>query len=364
MISINADNIHKELQDSLDGLIRLARSKDEQDRVSLGVSVSELIQLRLDPVELDLVTDILLDLIRQVECDLQENLSERLAIMDNAPQRLIQTLAKGEITVARPVLMKSCLLEDEDLIYIIKSKGKEHWKSIAQRENMSDGIINMLVMTDDVETIGAVLSNDNICIPNFAIEKSSKIAKKHRVIADLLSLREEVNKNIAAELYWLISVELREKLIQNYALDPELLDNNLEEILQEYLDGMICRYTITSEMLELADRFGEVNNIGVSVLLKVLRRGQIAFFIALFAKVIDLPIEVVEKMVRQDSGQGMAIACCAIGVERTEWVTIYLLTQPYRSQERLVDHDDLQMALRYYDKVTPDLARKIIEETH
>lgn len=363
MISVTAKDIREELQESLNGLIRIARSKEEQDRARLGASVAELVQLKLDPAEQEIATDILLNIMQQVERDIQEALSERLSIMATAPQRLIQTLANGDISVARPVLMKSCLLEDEDLIHIIKSNGQDYWESIAMRESMGNNVINTLVMTADNRTVEAMLSNDNIRLTDFAISKTVEMAKQNRKIADALSLREEIGSTIAAELYWLVSVELREQIVQNYEIDSGVVDTMLEGILQEYLDGMMCRYTITEDMLELAGRLGNKKGVSLPIMLKVLRRGQVAFFIALFAQAIDLSVDIVEKMVRQSSGQGMAIACRSLGIDRTEWVTIYLLTQPYRTQERLVDQADLQMATRYYDKVSQEIAQKIVDNS-
>jgi len=122
----------------------LAQDEKPLARVELVTAVSELLEMELSPRESELMADVMISLMRQAEVDLREALAERLAVLDNVPLRLVLQLSNDEIDVARPVLKKSTVLGDMDLIYIVKSKGPEYWQAIAQREEISNQVINLL----------------------------------------------------------------------------------------------------------------------------------------------------------------------------------------------------------------------------
>ncbi len=62
-------------------------------------------------------------LIKKIETKVRVELSARLALIENAPIKVIRTLAHDdEIAIARPVLTHSVRLGSEDLLAIAKSK--------------------------------------------------------------------------------------------------------------------------------------------------------------------------------------------------------------------------------------------------
>src|SRR6056297_122186 len=123
------------------------------------------------------MADVMISLMRQAEIDLREALAERLAVLDNVPLRLVLQLSNDEIDVARPVLKQSPVLSDMDLIYIMKSKGPEYWQAIAQREHMSNQIMNLLSDTRDVETGIALVENEKITLTEHTLNVLSEVAQ-------------------------------------------------------------------------------------------------------------------------------------------------------------------------------------------
>ena len=107
------------------GLLKLARDRSIEGRTGLVQSVGDLF-FNTDKVlsgrERSLMTEILRQLIHDVELSVRLALSERLAGEDGAPKDLIEILANSEIEVAYPILRDSSVLQDIDLIEIIQHR--------------------------------------------------------------------------------------------------------------------------------------------------------------------------------------------------------------------------------------------------
>ena len=82
---------------------------------------------------LDEVEAVFLALVREAERDIRARLAERLARADWAPVALIETLARDDIEVARPVIAASPLLKDEALVRLLTEATLAHHIEVAQR---------------------------------------------------------------------------------------------------------------------------------------------------------------------------------------------------------------------------------------
>ena len=115
-------------------LLALARDKTVASRQTLVETVSDLFFANegvLSDRERALMTDILRQLIHDVEMSVRKALSERFSAQDGAPHDLVLALANDDIEVAHPILTDSQILQDIDLIEIIHHRTLEHQLAIA-----------------------------------------------------------------------------------------------------------------------------------------------------------------------------------------------------------------------------------------
>ena len=129
-------------------LLRLARDKSARGREELSEAVSDLFVGESEAPsdkERALMEAILHQLIREAESSVRRLMSEKLADIPTAPRDLIKMLANDEIEVAVPVLKKSTVLQDADLIEVIRNRTMEHQLVIAVREHVSEQVSGALV---------------------------------------------------------------------------------------------------------------------------------------------------------------------------------------------------------------------------
>jgi uncharacterized protein (DUF2336 family) len=333
-------------------LLQLAEDTTELGRYRLAHAVSRFFEQKdLKDTERYLAIDIMMSLIHQAELDLREALAERLSVLGGVPPEIIIFLANDAISVARPVLQNSKALNDTDLIYIIASKGSEYWQSIALRGELSPAVAERLIATADVKTALNLIDNTRSTLSADSVRKLVKISLKAEELHLPLLRRPEINAELAVHLYVCVSQALRHEISRRFSISPAAVEASLEDLLDELsLEAKGLRY-VTREMKLLAKRFAERGEISPVMMVKTLRRGQHSFFIALFAERLGFTPEIAARLMEKDGGRAFALACRSIGMMKTEFASIFLLSRGAHADDKIVDQRELASALEYYDTI-------------
>lgn len=98
-------------------------------------------------------------LARAIETRARIELSERLAVVPNAPGGVVRQLALDEIAVARPVLVGSPVLSDQDLVAISAAKGRDHMLAITERADLGEPVTDFLILRGGRVVTHAVAAN-------------------------------------------------------------------------------------------------------------------------------------------------------------------------------------------------------------
>ena len=341
-----------------------SQGKQPVARAELTAAVGELLDMNLSPRESELVADILIALLRQAEKDLRVALAEKLSGIDNAPLRLILQLSNDEIDIAGPVLRNSTVLGELDLIYIIKSKSAEYWRAIAARKIMSDNVMNVLADTRDFDTAVTLAKNENIKLTEHTLGVLSGLAQHSEDIATPLLRRDETTPEIASALYKFVGQELKRYIADHFEIENIALNDVIDDIVLELLDETPDElFTVAPSVMKSVERFHEKGLLTVKMMLSTLKRGQIHTFVAMFSKFSSLPVEMVVSIIRQSSGQGLAVACRALDVSKQDFISLYLLSNRARNGGKTVDIKDITRAISYYDRIQPAIAKGIIENS-
>lgn len=341
----------------------LAQNKEPSARTELATIMTDLLQFDLETNEHELITDVLMGLIRQAETDLRRALAERLAAMEEAPLRMVLHLANDEISVADPILRRSRALTDTDLMYIAKGHGKDHWRSIAMRPNMSRHLINLLADTDDLDTAIKLSENRSITLTSQALQKFAQMAEMSDRLAKPLIARDETPQRLIAKLYDYVGSELKAHMKENFEfVNKSVVDSAVDDIVAEMAAVDRGNFVPTEKMIISAKNVKERGTLIPDLMIENLRRGQIANFTAMFSVYCDISHETGLELLRQQTGQGLAIACKATGIQKPEFVNIFLLTSRVRGGQ-VIEQKALGRALAYYDKIKEPLAQKLLKQS-
>lgn len=357
------DPLLVDLHDSL-SLYRLNPSKDDAVKAIIS-SVSQILDADLSPNEQGLASDILVGLIKQAERDVRVSLSEKIAVRDNIDPALLNYLAYDSIDVAEPVLLNSPLLTETDLIYIIEAKAQDHWRVIARRDSISDVVSHRLAEKKDDITAINLLGNETIDLTESVLKSINKNATESDDVAEAFLDYKSLPRDYAVNLYWHVSVALRQSISRKFNITDFELDAALEDCVQDFSDTMLQDNKIrpSNMMKNIADQYHQDNMITDAFLVSALRRRQGRFFIALFAKRSGLSYDVIWNMMRQVGGQGLAVACRAMTISKENFVSLFLLSRTIVRSSQAVHAEELRMAMRYYDSLTLKMAKEILKDS-
>ncbi|MAQ70622.1 MAG: hypothetical protein CL565_00345 [Alphaproteobacteria bacterium] len=354
-------------------LYKLAGNKSGEAKSELAGVVSDLLRGDLTEREKDLVGDILVTLVRQAEKDLKMAIAERLSLVKEAPSQLVLELAYEEIEVAKTILFKSQSLDTLDLMYIINSKDAPYWRIIAARENIPGPIVKALSDLDDMPTLINLASNKYIHISESSMEALVKKACNNDELARPLLARKELSRKLAHHLYEHVGEVLKKYIQDNYSFEAPILMPEVNDVLLEFVEEdnkpainnpreKHSEYLPTEGMLASACRMHERGFLTSISMLEVLKRKQYQSFIAQLSVFCNLSVDQVIDILHQEKGHGLAIIARAYDMDKNSFIQIFLLTENFRDCDRVTETYAFNRAIGYYNRLTQDVAKNLLEE--
>lgn len=341
-------------------LYKLAGDSSPEAKQELCGIVSDLLASNAKPAEKELIADILISLIRQAERDLKRALSERLATMDDVPLRLILRLAEEDIGVAGPVLRYSRVLNDLDLIYIIQSHDSSYWQVIAGREGLSEQVSEKLAETRDLRTAKVLAGNGSALLNDAAQDILTEVATADYDVASSLLHRAGLPVEIARRLYQYVADDLKAFIETEFNIKVAEINENIADVISEFTDAPEAGFKPSSASIKAASVLSERGQLTVPMMLSTLKRGQVSSFVAQFSRYCGLPVSVVVSMLQQPQGQGLAISCRLLDISRDDFISMFLLTRRMVRHDGIVDHRDLNKAITYYNRISKELAERLL----
>ncbi len=149
------------------------------------------------------------------------------------PRELAVLLANDEIEVATPILMRSAVLQDVDLIEIIRHRSRQHILAVAMRRDLTSTVSEALVETGDRDVIRTLLENQDANIARITLAYLVEQSKTVDEFQEPLVRRRDLPADLARRLVYWVAASLRQALIERFDIDVDTLDDRLEPVVKE-----------------------------------------------------------------------------------------------------------------------------------
>lgn len=362
----------KALLGDLERLYDLARDKADASRELLAEEISKLMLVEVQPRESELIADVLIELIEQAKKDLRLALSQKIAHIDSAPLRLVLHLANDELDVAEPILRHSNCLDSFDLMYIIKSNTAEYWQVIAERKNLSNEVIELLARSDDFNTALSLVENTHITLNDNALTSLSDFARGYDDLALPLLRREEVSAELAHAMFEYVG-EMVKAYINEHFSDADLQEatqivNDTVAEMQFHDQNADKKSSVFKEfepeehMLDMALSYKKKGLLNIQIMMETLRQSRVRSFVALFSVYTEISPDIIGQVLSQTNGKSLSIICRAHGMEKQDFISIFMMTGKVWNNGELVKMDQIKGALQYFNTMTRDKAQEIVEK--
>jgi uncharacterized protein (DUF2336 family) len=281
-----------------------------------------------------------------------------LADAPGTPRELAVLLANDEIDIASPVLIKSKVLEDTDLIEIVRSRSTQHLLAIAMRRDLSTAVADALVQSGEKDVIRTLLENEDAGISRATMAYLVEQSKAVDEFQEPLVKRRDLPGDLARRMCLWVSAAIRQSLLERFDIDPDTLDDSLEPIAREESERQ--QPAEADAAGELAHTLGEDRKLTPRLLMQTLRRGEVPLFEAMLAEMSGLRPTLIRRLCYEQGGQGLAVLARGISLSREEFAGIYLLTRKARPGGASMDPADLGRALEFFDRINHGSAATVI----
>lgn len=352
-------------QSSLNDLIELARDPDPAARQALSQRITDICLQAprpLNPQEKEVAGHILIRLSREFETQMRANLAHQLAASPHAPKLLVQALAADEISVSTPIISQSPLLDERDLIEIVMSKTHEHRLCVAMRSGITAAVSNALVKSDEPDVLLALASNSSAEIAGAAMEYLVSESKRQKNLQEPLIARDDLPSALVQKMYVFVSEALRTEIQGKYEIDPEILEAALRNARSaQRPTPTVSEQAVNNKAGMLVAKMHASGELSLNRVIGFLREKRLNLFLEGLAVLCELDSRTITSLAFEGEGQGMAVACRAIGADRSQFATITLLLERARTG-KAVPAARLQAVCQLFDTMTPDRATSFIEQ--
>ncbi len=137
--------------------------------------------------------EVLSRIANKIEFRARVELAERLADVGNAPLRTVRDLAlDDDIEIARPILVRSTRLREDDLVEVATRHGQSHLLAISNRPDLTAAVTDVLVSRGDGTVVRTVAGNAKARFSERGFDTMLKRALEDSSLQNILSEREDL----------------------------------------------------------------------------------------------------------------------------------------------------------------------------
>jgi uncharacterized protein (DUF2336 family) len=356
-----------------EAILTLARSRAVHDREQLLMAIVDLCDegesaesaMRSSPVQA-LLSSIFMSLVVEAERDIRQRLAEKLATATWAPAALINVLALDDIEIARPLIAQSPVLQDSDLVRLLVDATIEHQIEVARRPRLGPPVVAAILAQAEPAVLTALAGNSTAEVSPQDLKTLVAVSERVAALRSPLARHPRLTDDLARSLYAWVGQALRQSLVQRFDLDAEALDAALAQSVREahggvalQIDGAMVRPREgEQEEMErrLIAKLDVAGQLRPGYLLRALREQKLSLFVGGLTTLGRFEPAHVQRAVDADKPELLALACAAVGIDRSVFPTILELVRELNAGRPDGGPEGAKRALSTFGALGPDIA--------
>jgi uncharacterized protein (DUF2336 family) len=307
--------------------------------------------------QINVFDDVMTRLVTTIEAKARAKLSCRLAPIANAPEHVIHMLAfDDDIEVARPVLIQSDRLGEQDLLASAASKSQQHLFAIAQRKSLSEAVTDVLVERGDRDVVHSVVKNAGARFSDAGFRMLVKRSTGDDALTTEVGLRGDIPRQHFLLLLEKASSEVRARLAAEHPHASTAIEGVLAEVVGGIRNDARNASPDFAAALSAVERQNRIRRIGESEIYQYAKARKFEETAIALSILCDTPIDVVERALLDPGAEIALILAKVAGLSATTTKAILLL----RAADRGLSAEDLHQALTSFNRLQPDTARRVL----
>ncbi|GAB5389723.1 MAG: hypothetical protein Alpg2KO_26910 [Alphaproteobacteria bacterium] len=219
----------------------LVHDSDCEVRQNIAHKLGEIVpSMKSQPASMQALSNSLVEtLAADAAAEVRKAVAETLCELDDVPVHVVQQLARDvEAAVAAPMLAKSPILTQDDLLEVIEGEATSaHLIAIAEREGISGNVCDALVRKGESDAISVMLSNNTAQIREDTLDVLLDEAEHHPEWHEPLVHRPRLPSNAVLRLSEFVAGSLIEVLVERTDMDRDTVMTMAEQVKSRLIES-------------------------------------------------------------------------------------------------------------------------------
>lgn len=338
----------------LEDVEEIADEKSSRKRRELLYGITDIFlftQENHGDADIKMFGDVMERIAYELEVEARTQLSQKICKCKRVSRPLVVRMANDDIQVAQPLLENSSVLQDPDLIDIIRSKTEEHRYSIAGREMISPDVSGELVEHGDDGTLTRVTGNDGAKFTNQTFEKIADRALENKDLHSALRSRRDIPSEVVEKIKVNVSDRMKEEL---HGSEDRLDDGAITAMVDECAEDIDLDYC--QESIAEINKRHESGDLTEEMVSRLARQKRIPDLVHCLALLSELDNEAVSQCLLKAELPALAILCKANNFKSSTFLAI----AEVRSNRGSLKSTELAQVMRDYDSLTFATSQRIM----
>jgi len=194
------------------------------------------------------------------------------------PHDVAMQLAKDVESVSLPILNFSPVFTDEDLCEIVRIGGPLRQVAIASRPMVSERVTTTIVEHGVEKAVETACANDNASFAEQTLKAVVERFAKSEAVLTAVAYRQALPLAVTERLIDMVGDKLREHLIDNQALSPELALRIAMGAKERATVDLVDQAGRAPDVKAFARHLHEAGRLTPSLMLRSLAHGHMTFF--------------------------------------------------------------------------------------
>jgi uncharacterized protein (DUF2336 family) len=260
--------------------------------------------------------DVFEHLIREIEAKAMLELSDRMASVENAPERLIRRLANDDsIEISGPVLERSDRLDQGELLEIARTKSQAHLEAIAGRSELGEQVTDVLVERGDVAVARKVAANSGARFSEGSLRSLVDLASGDSDLAHAVARRRELPPAMFRNLLARATDTVRKRLVDTAnPATAKAINKILAEVSQKVESATVTKrdYRAAKMAVMEAQKQGGITPATLTQFAKALKLEETVVTLSVLTGVA---VDVIDRFLDDPSDDPIMILCKGIDLD-------------------------------------------------
>ncbi len=323
-----------QLEISSDDVKRLVSHPERDVRAVIAQRVCRQIRAaKISELEQEVVTEILWLIARDAAAMVRRALAVTLKNSRNLPHDIAQKLIRDVDSIAVPVLTHSPVLDDDDLLEILKSKAAAKMMAVSKRAQIGGDLVKAFIRYGDSKIVASVAANDGAQIGAELGVEMLNIYHDNDLIKESFIARRDLPPLMVEKLIAMVSTEAAHRLYENHEVPLDIAVDLAGSARERASVDFISQSWVSSDLKSLIARLDKEDRLTNTLIIRAACCGQMRFCEQALAQKTGVSVHKAALMVHDGGPFGLKALCRQAGLNGRDFAILRASLVIYRDLE-------------------------------